>query len=71
MKLLIYKTNIKTQKVAKSLEPLFDALPVEDWCVDMHDIDRVLRVEADERLSEKEMIDRLSLYGVLCEELVD
>lgn len=71
MKLLIYKTNIKTKKAAKSLEPLFNELPVDDWCVDMHDIDRVLRVEANENLSENEMIRRLSQYGIRCEELLD
>ena len=71
MKLLIYKTNIKTKKAAKSLEPLFNELPVDDWCVDMHDIDRVLRVKANENLSENEMIRRLSQYGIRCEELVD
>ncbi len=71
MKLLLYKTNIRTKKAAKSLEPLFNELPVEDWCVDMHDIDRVLRIEADEKLSENEMISKLSRHGVMCEELSD
>ncbi|MEQ8551543.1 MAG: hypothetical protein RLO17_10395 [Cyclobacteriaceae bacterium] len=71
MKLLIYKTNIKTKKAAKNLVPLFNELPVEDWCVDMHDIDRVLRIEADEKLSENEMISKLSRHGVKCEELSD
>lgn len=69
MKLLILKTNIGSSQVMHSLDPIFTDLPVKEWCVDLWDEDKVLRIEADDSLSESDLFHRLASRGVRCEEL--
>lgn len=68
--LLIFKTNINTEEKVKKLSPLFDDNPfVDNWSVDLLDVDCVLRIEANEGLTEKEVQDRLLMEGFCIEPL--
>lgn len=72
MKLLIFRTDIKTKKKAKSLKPLFkEHSTISKWTVDTEDIDNVLRIEAAENLTENDIIYLLNDQGIYCEPLVD
>lgn len=72
MKLLIFRTDIKTKKKVKSLKPLFkEQATINKWTVDTEDIDNVLRIEAAENLTENDIIYLLNNQGFYCEPLVD
>jgi len=72
MKLLIFRTDIKTKKKVKSLTPLFEEhATITKWTVDTEDIDNVLRIEATENLTENDIIYILNNQGFYCEPLVD
>lgn len=44
---------------------------IHRWNVDMHDIDNILRIEADPSLSPRIIENTLQNGGWLCEELTD
>lgn len=44
---------------------------IYDWSIDLEDIDKVLRIEAEQTLVEKEVIDLIQDCGYVCEELPD
>ncbi len=70
MKLLILKTNIKSKKKVRSVRALLNKTPrISDWSVDLNDIDKVLRIEADDSLEEKEVIGILKHSGLYAEAL--
>lgn len=72
MKLLIFKTNIGSRLKANKLNSIFAYSPkILEWSIDMEDIDNVLRVEADDRSSEHEIIEMVSTCGLQCETLPD
>lgn len=72
MQLLLFKTNITSQRKIKTVKPLFKNIPaVIDWNIDTEDIDNVLRIEASEQLSEKEVIQLIQTQGFFCEVLED
>ncbi len=72
MKLLILKTDLKTNRKINLLKPLLMDNPViEAWNVDRNDIDNVLRIEATEQLKNDELIALLRSSGIQCEELND
>ncbi|MCX2681617.1 hypothetical protein OOZ15_16820 [Galbibacter sp. EGI 63066] len=72
MKLLIFRTDIKTKKKVKSLKPILkNQSTITEWTVDTEDIDNVLRIEAKETLTEKEVIHLLKKNGYYCEPLLD
>jgi hypothetical protein len=72
MKLLILRTNIKTKKKVKTIKPLFNNHPtIFNWSVDTEDIDNVLRIEAQDNLSENEIIHLVKTCGFYCEALPD
>ncbi len=72
MNLLIFRTNIGTQKMVKSLESLFRNIPtILGWSVDLEDIDNVLRIEATGELEETDIINHLKISGFQCETLED
>lgn len=71
-KILVFRTDIKTKKKVKALEPLFNKHPViTDWSVDTGDIDNVLRIEALESLRENEVIRLIRTTGFYCEVMPD
>ncbi len=72
MEILIYKTNITSQKKAKQLSPIFNSFSgIKDWHVDTKDVDNVLRIESDNQLIDNEIIQLISNAGYNCEVFPD
>lgn len=72
MQLLLFKTDITSQRKIKTVKPLFKNLPaVMDWNVDTEDIDNVLRIEASEKVTESDIIQLIQTHGFTCEVLED
>jgi tRNA G26 N,N-dimethylase Trm1 len=70
MNVIVLKTNIQTKKKVKSLIPAFNNhAGIKRWNVDTEDVDKVLRVEADQSLQEIEIIQLIHSHGFSCEEL--
>lgn len=64
MKLLIFQTDIKSNKKIKSLKSVFNNNShIIDWSIDLEDIDNVLRIEATEDLLEEYIIDIVKIKG--------
>lgn len=69
-KIHIFKTNIKSNLDLDIIQLLFSSnRNIYDWSVDLEDIDKVLRIESNKSLSEKDIIEQLKFIGVSCEEL--
>jgi hypothetical protein len=72
MKLLILKTDIKTNKKVKKMKSVFNNHPViSKWSIDTEDIDNVLRIEADDNLLEDDVKKLVIENGFYCEALPD
>ncbi len=72
MKILIFRTNIKTKKKVKAIKPLFNNHPsISNWSIDIEDIDNVLRIEAAENLNETDVISLTNTRSFHCEALKD
>lgn len=68
MELYIFKTDIQNQEKAAFLNSLFSQFPVvRRWTIDTEDIDNVLRIEATDPLSEREVIKEIKQVGFNCE----
>jgi len=71
MEILVFRTNIKNKKqVAKVSELMYDLDDILRWNVDLHDRDKVLRIETHQ-LSPRQVETLLNEAGYLCEELED
>lgn len=72
MKLLIFRTDIKTKKKVKTIKPLFkNHSSILNWSIDLEDIDNVLRIEATENLNEGDIINLINTEGFYCDALAD
>lgn len=72
MKILIFRTDIKTKKKVKAVKPIFNNhSSISNWSIDIEDIDNVLRIEATENLDESDVINLTSTRGFYCEVLND
>lgn len=72
MELLVFRTDIKTKESVGLLKPFLDRrLSIIDWCVDLEDIDNVLRIEAMDDVVEGEIIALAKSEGFYCEPLPD
>ncbi len=72
MKLLIFRTDIKTKKKVKDIKNLLNThTTITNWSVDTEDVDNVLRIEASENLYEKDVINLMNTQGFYCEPLKD
>jgi hypothetical protein len=72
MKLLIFRTDIKTKKKVKIIKPLFNNHSgIINWSIDLEDIDNVLRIEAVENFNETEVINLINMRGFYCDVLTD
>lgn len=72
MRLVILRTNIKTKKKVKQIQPILNNHPsILNWSVDLEDIDNVLRIEAISSLYEKDVIGLVKENGFFCESLPD
>lgn len=72
MKLLILRTNIKTQTHVEDVKTILNSYPViTKWSVDTEDIDNVLRIEAGDHVNELELMHLIRQQGYICENLPD
>ena len=68
--ILLFKTNISHESEKKLLEIILDNNPsIQNWSIDMDDIDCVLRIESF-TLSHNEIIDLINQHGYKCRELI-
>ena len=71
MEILIYKTNVTSQKKARQLSPIFNSFSgIKDWHIDTKDIDNVLRIETTKQLDENKLIQLVNSQGFYCGELL-
>jgi copper chaperone CopZ len=71
MDIMIFKTNIADQKNVAEIQPHLEAIPgVQRITVDLHDIDKVLRIEASD-LTSSHIQTVVQKAGFYCEELAD
>lgn len=71
MEILILKTNIRSKRQVKSVAPLLDSQEnISRWNIDLHDIDKVLRIESTE-MELDEVVQLIQEAGFYCEELPD
>lgn len=67
--ILVFRTNINTESDKLRVREFLSAQHlVEDWNVDMDDIDRVLRIVSHE-LSAEDIIRLINQIGYQCQEL--
>ena len=72
MKLFILKTDIKSQRQANKLGPVFmKDQQISRWTIDLDDVDKVLKVETRKDYDENDMINIVRSQGFHCEELPD
>ncbi|MEP2025625.1 MAG: hypothetical protein ABJH98_08110 [Reichenbachiella sp.] len=72
MEVLVFRTDINTRKRMDQFAWIFNQHPfIKDWNVDLQDVDKVLRVEASDSLSETDVIDMAQTFGFNCEALID
>jgi hypothetical protein len=65
----VFKTSVKTRSQAKKLKPHIDKiLPKAKWNFDLHDCDKVLRIDSDENII-LPIINVLKTHDFDCEEL--
>jgi copper chaperone CopZ len=71
MDIMVFKTNIAYKKNVAEIKPHLQAIPgVQRITVDLHDIDKVLRIEAS-NLSTTHIRTVVQKAGFYCEELTD
>lgn len=70
--IMVFKTDIIRKRDLLKIEPLLEnkALGILRWTVDRTDIDRVLRIEANDQ-QPNTIINILRNAGYACEELTD
>ncbi|HWB28408.1 MAG TPA: hypothetical protein VG738_23210 [Chitinophagaceae bacterium] len=69
MDILVFKTNVENKKQVRKLFPVFKTLQgILRWNVDLHDIDKILRIEAAS-LSPRTIELALEQAGYFCKEL--
>ncbi len=67
----VFKTNIATaDDLNKITLVMSEEYRIKKWSVDMHDIDKVLRIES-QQLKLSEILELTRLAGYWCEELPD
>ena len=67
MQVYIFKTNIPDQDMAAQLAPVFEQhTNILHWTIDTDDIDKVLRIEAHDLLSESELMQDIHRSGYSC-----
>jgi hypothetical protein len=65
----IFKTSVKTKTQAKKLKPHIDRILSDaKWNFDLHDCDKVLRIDSEENIVVK-ITELLNNHKFCCEEL--
>lgn len=71
MELLVFRTDIKSKKKVKRIKPVLDMnVEILDWCIDLEDIDNVLRIEGIDGINEKEIMEVTKVEGFYCVPLI-
>ena len=71
MEILVFKTNVRYKKHIHAIIPYLSKLEgILRWNFDLHDKDRILRIEARD-LSPRTVENTLHHAGYFCEELQD
>lgn len=71
MDILIFKTNLLNTAMVDRAKPLLQNISgIQRWNVDIHDCDKILRIEANS-LSARQVENILQNAGYYCEELQD
>ena len=71
MEVLILKTNIRYKKHLKDVAPLLNGQDsILRWNIDLQDVDKVLRIEADD-MALNDVVQLIQEAGFHCEELAD
>lgn len=69
---IILKTNIKSETMIQELIPIFDNHKgINSWSIDLEDVDKVLRIEANKELKQNDVLRIISRHGYIGEELND
>ncbi|MBA0883242.1 hypothetical protein [Flavobacterium undicola] len=69
--ILIFGTNIKTEKEKQIISKLLNTNPaIEQWNIDLEDIDSVLRIES-KSLHAQEIIKMITAEDFKCAELTE
>ena len=72
MKIFVFKTNIDSHLEMSILASVFMNLKgIIRWSVDMHDVDRVLKIVTLEDCCEIEFMRLIRSRGIFCEALPD
>jgi hypothetical protein len=67
--ILIFKTNVRTEFEKKCVADILNSLnSIQEWSIDMEDVDRVLRIVSTSKSTE-EIITTLTNEGYECSEL--
>jgi hypothetical protein len=72
MSILVFKTNIVDAKHVKTVLPHMRQIDgIEKWNIDLHDVDKVLRVVADDDISPTYVELVVQRAGYYCTEMMD
>jgi len=67
--ILIFKTNIRTDCDKLRIQQILDTIDsIQQWNIDLHDVDRVLRIVSD-ALTPEQIISVVKCHGFECTEL--
>ena len=71
MEILVFKTDIHNNTEVEAISPILETLPmVSRWNVDLHDVDKILRIESAEACA-RNIEAVLQKAGFYCQELED
>lgn len=69
MEILVFKTNLESNRHIKKIGPSLNLHPhIREWNVDLHDCDKILRV-VTEKIHPAEVEKIIFNAGYFCEEL--
>ncbi|MGS2726797.1 hypothetical protein ACU8DI_09340 [Psychroserpens sp. BH13MA-6] len=67
----IFKTNIRTELEADHVIKILNVMTgIRQITIDLEDIDKVLRVEANNNLNKRDIIAQVAFQGFICKELL-
>ena len=71
MEILIFRTDIKSKKKVKSVKTVLNNhADILKWTIDLDDIDNVLRIEANDDLTEEGVVRLVKPEGFFIEPLM-
>ncbi len=69
---LIFKTNVNSKYDVAKVNLLLSNLPqIKRSSIDLHDVDKVLRIECKNNIEQELIVNRIEQLGYSCEELKD